>query len=66
MDGIDEEDYSRAFCDDRGCGNMAKVQARVVVAMPSGGVLCFCFHHANKYRVNLETMGALIVELTPA
>lgn len=63
---VDAEDYSRAFCDDRGCGRDAKVCARIVVALPNGGILCYCFHHANKYRVALEGQGALLVELTPA
>jgi hypothetical protein len=59
---VDDEDYSRAYCD--GCG--PSVRARMVAALPSGGVLCWCFHHGNKYRQALEEQGALIVELTPA
>lgn len=62
VDGIDDEDYSRAYCD--GCG--PSVRARMVAALPSGGVLAYCFHHGNKHRQALEAQGALIVELTPA
>lgn len=66
MDGIDTEDYSLARCDDKGCGWQAQVAAHVIVALPSGGTLAYCTHHANKYRRALEEQGALIVELTPA
>lgn len=59
---VDDEDYSRASCDS--CG--PSVRARVVAALPSGGVLAYCFHHGNKHREALEGQGALLVELTPA
>lgn len=59
---MDDEDYSRASCDS--CG--PSVRARVVAALPSGGVLAYCFHHGNKHRKALEGQGALLVELTPA
>lgn len=62
---IDDEDYSRAYCDGKGCG-VAKVRALFVSALPDGGVLCWCLHHANIHRRALEEQGALIVELTPA
>jgi hypothetical protein len=64
-DAPDTEDYSRAYCDGKGCG-VAKVRARIVAALPSGGVLAYCFHHGNKHRQALEQLGALLVELTPA
>lgn len=60
MDALDNEDYSRATCDT--CG--ISVCARVVIALATGGVLCYCFHHANKYRSALEEQGALIVPLS--
>ena len=56
----DDEDYSRAYCD--GCG--PSVRARAVVALPSGGALAYCWHHANKHRQALEEQGALIVGLS--
>lgn len=62
---VDDEDYSRAYCDGKGCG-IAKVRALFVSALPDGGVLCWCLHHTNIHRRALEEQGALIVELTPA
>lgn len=63
MDALDNEDYSRAYCDGKGCG-AAKVRARVIAALPDGGVLCWCFHHGNRFRTALEAQGALIVPLS--
>lgn len=60
---MDDEDYSRAYCDAKGCG-AAKVRAKVVCALPSGGALTYCFHHANRYRNALEEQGALLVTLS--
>lgn len=57
---MDDEDYTLATCD--ACG--PSVRARVVVSLPSGRALTYCFHHANKYRAAAEAMGALVVELS--
>lgn len=46
-------------CDECGTCTIAKD----VVSLPSGRALFFCRHHANKYRVKLEEMGALIYPL---
>ena len=51
-----------ATCDGLGCGD-AKVPARVTVALPSGGVLVFCQHHANQHREALTTTGAFMYTL---
>lgn len=59
---FDDEDYSRATCDQ--CG--IAVRARFVIALPSGGIVCYCGSHTRQHWTALNDIGALIVELTPA
>lgn len=63
MDDFDDEDYSRSYCDGKGCG-AAKVRARVISSLTSGRVLVWCFHHGNRHRQALEEQGAYVVELS--
>ncbi|WP_344013968.1 DUF7455 domain-containing protein, partial [Microbacterium natoriense] len=57
---VDDEDYSRATCDQ--CG--IAVRARFVAALPSGGVLCYCGSHTRQHWTALNNLGALVVELS--
>jgi len=56
----DEEDYSRATCDH--CG--IAVRARFVIALPSGGIVCYCGSHTKQHWAALNETGALIVQLS--
>lgn len=42
------------------CGAQAYVRA----SLATGGELLFCMHHANEYRPNLETAGAVFHDET--
>lgn len=55
-----EADRRMNYCDQ--CG--ISVSGRVYVAMPDGRELRFCYHHANKYRDDLEASGALLYDLS--
>jgi len=44
------------YCDR--CGPCTR--AKVIVALTSGGILTYCFHHANRYRDALEAEGACL------
>lgn len=57
---VDDEDYSRATCDQ--CG--ISTRARFVIALPSGGVVCYCGSHTKQHWAALTELGALIVELS--
>lgn len=49
------------YCDDRACG--IAVAAKVIVCLPSGGVLTYCQHHANEYQAKLEDGGAVLFQI---
>ncbi len=59
---VDDEDYSRATCDQCGIG----VRAKFVIALPSGGVVCYCGSHTKTHWTALNELGALVVELSAA
>lgn len=59
----DLADRQMVFCDAKGCGT---VVAKMYVAMPGGGELKFCFHHANAYRARLNDQGAFLYALAEA
>lgn len=56
----DLADQQMSYCD---CCGIA-VRARMYVALPSGGVLLMCFHHANRHVKALNGMGAYLYELS--
>lgn len=39
------------------------VSAKVIVSLPSGRVLTYCYHHGNAYKVALDAQGALMLSL---
>lgn len=48
-----------AVCDE--CG--PAVASRVMISLPSGGILSYCLHHTNEHRERLYAIGALLVPL---
>lgn len=43
------------------CDQCSVARALVVVALPNGGTLTFCKHHADEHFEALTNMGALII-----
>ena len=43
------------------CDQCSVARALVVVALPKGGVLEYCAHHANEHFEALTELGALII-----
>lgn len=45
-----------SYCDE--CG--PAVRAKVIVCLPSGGLLAYCWHHGNQHRAALDAIGAVL------